>query len=152
MTGSELTATGKSSAKITLVELTLLSFFLCSDECLEEIRLMHLKLLLQEGPKCSLPESFSNQCTWNKEITKEHSMFKSFLTSIVGRDFQTRRKTFQAIFDKCDEWESQSWKYVLLLLRMVVDTGECGELEQDERNDFRAMAKSKPKQIQFKTI
>lgn len=104
---------------------------------------MHLKLLLQEGPKHSAAESFSNQSAWNDEFRNDQPIMKSFMTSIVGRNFQTRRKTLQAIFDKCDEWETtQSWKFLLLLLRIVIDSEECAEFSQDERNDIKALVKS----------
>lgn len=104
---------------------------------------MHLKLLLQEGPKFSAADSFSHQCDWNEEFKNDQPTMKSFLASIVGRDFQTRRKTLEAIFDKCDEWETtQSWKYLLMILRVVINSAECAEFSQDEHNDIKALVKS----------
>lgn len=113
-----------------------------SDECYEEVRLMHLKLLLQEGPKHSTETSLGSQFTWNHEITDDHVVFKSFLHSIVGSDFSTRRKTFEAILQKCNDWLQQSWKYLLLLLRIAVDADKYEQFHVEDRNTFKAMAKS----------
>lgn len=128
-----------------LVDIHMIFFLsiLISAECFEETRLLHLKLLLQEGPKYSAADSLSHQCTWNDEFNNEHLTFKSFLTTIVGRDMATRRKTLQIIFDKCDEWETtQSWKYLLFLLRIVLDVNDFNAYGQDERNEFKTVTKS----------
>lgn len=103
---------------------------------------MHLKILLNDGPKHTLSDAFSNQCTWNNEITNEHILFKSFLSSIVGCDYQSRRKTFETILNKCDDWDSEGWKHLLLLLRIVVDADECTKFNHHERNHFKTAAKS----------
>lgn len=111
---------------------------------MEEIRMMHLKLLLQDGPKYSASDAIINQCTWNDDITNQPNvMFKSFFTSIVGGDFDRRQKTFQDILNKCDDWESHNWKNVLLLLRMAVNAIDSTHFNIDECNTFKAMAKSK---------
>lgn len=109
---------------------------------MEDVRLMHLKLLLENGPKFSAADAISNQCLWNNEAIDNHLVFKSFLMSIVGRDFVTRQKTFQEIITKCDDWTTENWKYLLLLLRMVVETKECEHFKTDELNKFKALAKS----------
>lgn len=109
---------------------------------MEDVRLMHLKLLLENGPKYSTADAISNQCSWNNEPIDNHVVFKSFLMSIVGRDFVTRQKTFQEILSKSDDWTTENWKYLLLLLRMVVDIKECEHFTTNERNKFKALAKS----------
>lgn len=110
-----------------------------SDECLEEIRLMHLKLLLQEGPK-DLPDvAITAQSKWNQEITDDHRVFKSFLCSIVGNDIKTQRITFETILEKCNNWQQHNWKTIMLLLRMVIDTGQ--EFKSQDLNDFKKITK-----------
>lgn len=118
-----------------------LSLSVTLDECMEDFRLMHLKLLLENGPKFSAADAISNQYSWNNEPISDHSVFKSFLMTIVGRDFVTRQKTFQEILTKCDDWNTDSWKYLLLLLRMVVETNECVHFSTDEHNKFKLLAK-----------
>lgn len=103
--------------------------------------MMHLNLLLQDG-KHSAVDSLSNQIAWNNEVTDDHTVFKSFFASIVGCDYPTRQKTFQTILDKCTHWEQQNWKNLLLLLRIVVDSNVCSKFNCDQRNEFKAMAKS----------
>lgn len=125
-----------------MVSLCFSLFFLDTDECMEDVRLMHLKLLLENGPKHSQADAISNQCLWNNEPIGNHLAFKSFLMSIVGRDFVTRQRTFQEILGKCDDWTTESWKYLLLLLRMVVETKECEHFSTDQHNKFKALAKS----------
>lgn len=100
---------------------------------------MHLKMLLQDGPKFSTDHSIGAQFAWNHEITDDHVEFKSFLGAVVGRDFPTQRRTFETILEKCDDWLQKSWKYLLLLLRIVL---EYTNLNNDQRNDLKAMAKS----------
>lgn len=112
------------------------------DDCHEEVRLMHLKLLLQQGPNHSTDDSIGKQFAWNQAITDDHIVLKSFLQSIVGGDFRTRRATFEAILEKCDDWLQQSWKCLLLLLRMVVDIDSYQKFNVDERNAFKAKARS----------
>lgn len=102
---------------------------------------MHLNLLMQ-GEKQLTVDAFSNQNAWNTEVTDEHTVFKSFLSSIVGCDFQMRRNTFVSIFEKCAHWDEQNWKNLLLLLRIVIDANEYVKFSCDERNDFKAIAKS----------
>lgn len=106
------------------------------------MRLMHLKLFLQEGPKHLADEFLGIQNVWNQEITDEHIVFKSFLVTIVGSDFQTKRKTLQTILDQCSDWQQQSWKTVLLLLRMLIDTEQCKHLNREQLNDFKKIIKS----------
>lgn len=109
---------------------------------MEDARLMHLKLLLENGPKHSTADAISNQCLWNNEPIENHPAFKSFLMSIVGPDFGTRQKTFQAILTKCDDWTTESWKYLLLLLRVTIETRACEHFSTNELNKFKALAKS----------
>lgn len=106
------------------------------------MRLLHLKLLLQDGPKHSTDESIGAQFTWNHELTDDNAVFKSFLCSIVGRDFITRRKTLESILENCDNWLQENWKYLLLLLRMVVDINEYAHFNGDQRNELKKMTKS----------
>lgn len=113
-----------------------------SDECYEEVRLMHLKVLLQEGSKHSTDDSLGKQFAWNQEITNDHIVLKSFFNSIIGSDFPTRRNSFDAILDKCNDWLQQNWKCLLLLLRMVVDADNYKKFNAEECNTFKAMAKS----------
>lgn len=103
---------------------------------------MHLKLLLQEGPKNTTDDSISNQLAWNNEITDEHVVLKSFLTSIVGSDFPSQRNTFEAILEKCDDWSQQSWKTTLLLLRIVIDNDKWTEFNSEQLYDIKRMTKS----------
>lgn len=103
---------------------------------------MHLKLFLENGPKHSEADAICNQYTWNNELANDHLIFKSFLMSIVGRDFDTRQKTFQKILTKCDDWNADSWKYLLILLQISVDPNECEHFTTDEHNKFKAIAKS----------
>lgn len=112
------------------------------DECYEEVRQMHLKLLLLEGSKHSIDDSLGKQFTWNQEITNDHIVLNAFLQSIVGSDFPTRRNTFDAILDKCNDWLQQNWKCLSLLLRMIVDADNYQKFNAEERNAFKAMAKS----------
>lgn len=115
--------------------------FLSSDECMDDVRLMHIKILLENSPKFSAADAISNQCSWNNEPIDDHSMFKSFLMTIVGRDFDTRQKTFQEILKKCDDWNTDTWKYLLLLLRVMVETNECIHFSTDEHNKLKSLAK-----------
>lgn len=103
---------------------------------------MHFKLLLENGPKHSTSDAISNQCAWNIEPLENHLAFKSFLMSIVGRDFVTRQKAFQEILRKCGDWTTETWKYSLLLLRMAIETEEYKHYGPDEQNKFKAIAKS----------
>ncbi|XP_031631748.1 uncharacterized protein LOC116346008 [Contarinia nasturtii] len=112
------------------------------DECFEDVRLMHLKLLLEEGPNDTADAAISAQSNWNQEITDKHSVFKSFLSSIVGNDFKIKRLTLETILSKCNDWQQQNWKTVLLLLRMVIDTGQLNEFKSQELNDFKKMTKT----------
>lgn len=115
-------------------------FFL--EECSEEIRMIHLNLLLHEGPKNTTDDSFSNQFAWNNEITDKNIVLKSFLTTIIGHDFQTQRNTFEAILEKCDDWLQQSWKSVLLLLRFAVDNDKWEKFNPEQLYDFKLRTKS----------
>lgn len=132
------------AVSLTITQFAFFIFFPSpdTDECIEDVRLMHLKLLLENGPKYSAADAISNQHLWNNEPINDHLMFKSFLISIVGRDFVTRQKTFQEILTKCDDWNTDSWEYLLLLLRMVVETEECERFSMDEQNKFKSLAKS----------
>lgn len=119
-----------------------LSLLFHTDECMEDVRLMHLKLLLENGPKHSAADAINNQCLWNNEPIECHLVFKSFLISIVGRDFVTRQKTYLQILTKCEDWSTESWKYLLLLLRVIIETNACEHFSTDEQNRFKAIAKS----------
>lgn len=118
------------------------SLYIDADECMADVRLMHLKLLLQNGPKYSAADAISNQCAWNNEPIDYHTVFNSFLMSIVGHDFATRQKILQEILAKCDVWDAENWKYLLLLLRMAVETNGCQHFSTDEQNKLKALAKS----------
>lgn len=103
---------------------------------------MHFKLLLENGPKHSTTDAIISQCAWNNEPIENHLAFKLFLMSIVGRDVVTRQKTFQEILTKCGDWTTEIWKYLLLLLRMAIETEEFKHFGPDEHNKFKAIAKS----------
>lgn len=118
-------------------------FFIHIDECMDYVRLLHVKLLLENGSKHSTADAISNQCVWNEDPIDNCMTFNSFLMSIVGRDFDRRLKTFQDILTKCDDWSTEDWKYLLLLLRVVIETKEFLHFSPDEQNKFKALAKSK---------
>lgn len=103
---------------------------------------MHFKLFLENGPKHSTADAISNQCSWNDEAIENHLAFKSLLMSMVGRDFATRQKTFREILTKWCDGTTETWKHLLLLLRMVIETEECQHFSPDEQNKFKAIAKS----------
>lgn len=102
---------------------------------------MHLNLLMQDG-KHSAIDALGNQFTWNNAITDEHTVFNSFLSTIVGCVYAMRQKTFQTILEKCNDWEQQNWKNLMLLLRAVIDANEFKKYNSDERNEFKTIAKS----------
>ncbi|XP_055322193.1 uncharacterized protein LOC129578102 isoform X2 [Sitodiplosis mosellana] len=110
-------------------------------EYFEELRLMHLKLILNDDPKNTTDDSISTQFAWNNEITDEHIVLKSFLTTIVGNDFHTQRNTFEAILEKCDDWLQQSWKTVLLLLRFVIDNDVCRKFNAEQLYELKTRTK-----------
>lgn len=104
--------------------------------------MMHLKLLLHDGPKNTTDDSISTQFAWNGEITDKHIVLKSFLTTIVGDNFQAQRNTFEDILEKCEDWLQQSWKSVLLLLRFVVDNDKWEKFNPEQLYDFKLRTKS----------
>lgn len=122
--------------------LTNVFIFAFLEECFEELRLLHLKLFLEDCPKNTTDDSISNQFAWNNQITDQHIALTSFLTTIVGTDFRTQRKTFEAILAKCDDWLEQCWKTILLLLRIVIDNDACRKFNDEQLYELKTRAKS----------
>lgn len=110
-------------------------------DCLKEIRLLHLELLLQEGQKYTVEESLNHQHKWNNESATDHKVFQSFLQSIIGNDSQSRQEMFTVIIQQCTESQaSLNWKSLLLLLSRIVDSRTFNELNYDI-NAFKSITK-----------
>lgn len=106
---------------------------------------MHLKLLLQESPKCPIEEAIANQHRWNDEFDacdRHCETFKSFLVSIIGGDCRSRYETFAAILDKCNDNQMACWKYSLRLLSATLDSRVLNKQNWHNHADFRSAAKS----------
>lgn len=116
--------------------------FAIADEDVEQTRLTHLNLLLDESPQNSSLESIKNQQIWNDEFNDEPNTFNSFLNSIIGQNAEERKKTVELLLKKCIAKKFQSWKLLLLLLQKALHTNDSIEISVDDWNNMKTAVKS----------
>lgn len=106
---------------------------------IEDIRLIHLKQLLNQSPTHTPIESIVNQSSWNAEFLSDSPIFNSFLESIIGHNYQIRHKTLKFLLSEWVGRKFRSWKYSLLLFRKLI----CDKsFSLDEQNELKAIMKS----------
>lgn len=109
---------------------------------MEQARLTHFNLLLDESQQNSSLESIKNQQVWNDEFNDEPNTFNSFLDSIIGQHAAKRQNTVDSILKKCIAKKFRSWKFLLLLLRKAIRPIDLIEISIDDWNNMKTAVKS----------
>lgn len=108
-----------------------------SDDCMDTMRQIHFKLLLQEGVDHAITDVITVQSDWMKEINGSSTIFKSFMSSLIGDSFASRKATLDMLLQRCLDIKFRKWKYLLWFIRFSVSW----KLDADERNELKVLVK-----------